>query len=103
MTGFDDPDELSYDLEDDGRLVRRQLDRRIWTTGGWATGIYRYQELDPTTGDWKPARAAVVRFKKLHGGWKRHAAINLSGAIAHELGPVLASWFGSPGPGDDDD
>ncbi len=102
MSGVDDPADLSYDLEDDGRLVRRQLDRRIWTGGGWATAIYRFEELDPATETWRPARAAIVRFRKLHGGWKRHAAINLSAAIAHELGPTLAAWF-AEADGDDRD
>lgn len=103
MTGLDDPDELTYDLEDDGRLVRRQLDRRLWTRGAWATGIYRFEELDPATGAWRPARAALVRFRKLHGGWKRHAAINLSAAVAGELGATLARWFAEGATDDADD
>jgi len=101
VTGFDDPADLSYDLEEDGQLVRRQLDAKIWTRGGWATAIYRFDELDGATGAWKPARAALVRFRKVHGGWKRHAAINLSGAVAHELGPTLVGWFGEDA-GDDE-
>jgi hypothetical protein len=92
VTGLDDPDELTYDLEEDGTLVRRQLDRRLWTRGAWATGVYRYQELD-RDGAWEPPRAALVRFQKVHGGWKRHAAINLSPDVAVELAATLAAWF----------
>lgn len=108
MIGFDDPHDLGYDLEDDGREVRRELDRRVWVRGGWATGIYHYEELDRATETWRP-RASVIRFRKVRGGWRIHATINLAPGIVHELGSALASWFppdapfGPDGPDEDDD
>lgn len=100
MTGFDDPHDLSYDLEDDGREVRRQLDARVWVRGGWATGLYQYEELDRKTETWGVTKASILRFRKVRGGWKLHATINLGPAIAHELGATLAAWFPPDAPAD---
>ncbi len=104
---IDDLDDLSYDVEQDGQLVRRQLDRRVVEHRGWATAIYLYQELDPRTETWRPARAAVVRFRRQHDRWRKHAAITIgSAAVAEALASALAGWFGEAGPAaltDDDD
>lgn len=102
MIGFDDPHDLSYDLEDDGREVRRQLDARVWVRGGWATGIYHFEELDRATDTWRAPRAAVIRFRKVRGGWRLHATINLAPAIVHALGATLAAWFPPDAPDDPD-
>lgn len=89
---MEDLSDLTYDLEDDGQEVRRELGRRVWEQGGWATALFHVEELDRKTGAWR-RRAALVRFRKQHGAWKRHAAINLSAAVAHALGEALAGWF----------
>lgn len=101
--GVDDPDEFRYDLEDDGRLVRRELDRRVWRRGGWATIAVRYVELDPATDGWRAPRAALVRLRKLHGRWRLHGTVALPAEVAHELGAALAAWFPTAPTVDDDD
>ncbi|MEZ4398552.1 MAG: hypothetical protein R3B06_00930 [Kofleriaceae bacterium] len=102
MNGLDDPADFTFELEADGRLVRRQLARRLWEHRGWATGLYHYQELDPATEAWRPARAALIRFRKVGGGWRKHAAINLPAAVAAAVGPTLTGWFPDADPADDD-
>ncbi|MBK9035590.1 MAG: hypothetical protein IPL61_30755 [Myxococcales bacterium] len=103
MERFDDPDDLAYDLEVDGAQVRRELERRLWVRGGWATGVYRYQELDPATGAWRAPRVAVVRLRKVAGAWRKHAAIALTSTVAAELGAVLSAWSGAGAELLDDD
>ncbi len=86
-------DDVTYDLEVDGELVRRTLQRRVWERRGWATVVLAYEERD-AAGAWKPAKLALIRLQRARGAWKKHAAITLAGAEAIALGEALASWRG---------
>jgi hypothetical protein len=89
-------DDIRWDWEEDGRQVRRELDRRTFARGGWATILFLFQELDVATDAWQPPKVAVVRFQKLRGLWKKHAAWNLAGADeALAVSQALAAWFSS--------
>jgi hypothetical protein len=86
-------DELTYDQEVDGVLVRRQLDRAVLARGAWATVMFLFEELDRTTGAYGAPRMAIMRFQKWKGGWRKHAAFNVANAAqADELAAVLARW-----------
>lgn len=39
-------DEVTYDLEVDGELVRRTVHRRVWERGAWATVAIAFEERD---------------------------------------------------------
>lgn len=86
-----DLDEVDYDLEVDGNQVRRQLARKIWERGGWATIVVHFQERTED-GEWKPAKVALLRFRKMHEAWKKQGALTLSLDEAHELAATMASW-----------
>jgi hypothetical protein len=87
-----DLDEVQYDLEADGVEVRKQLARKIWEKAGWATVAISFQERDKD-GDWKPAKLALLRFRKLDEVWKKQASLTMSGPEAAQLGTALAEWF----------
>lgn len=94
-------DDVTYDLEVDGEVVRRTLQRRVWQRGAWATVAIAYQERG-AGGDWKPARLALIRLQRVRDAWKKHAAITLAGGDALALGQTLDSWRDSlAGAGDD--
>lgn len=84
-------DEVQYDLEVDGNQVRRQLARKIWERGGWATVVIHFQERTADD-EWKPAKVALLRFRKMHDVWKKQALLTLAGGEAHDLATTLASW-----------
>jgi hypothetical protein len=82
-------DEVQYDLEVDGEQARRQLARKIWEARGWATVAVVYQERDKA-GDWKPAKLALLKFRRMHEAWKKESSITLDGGDATALGELLA-------------
>lgn len=84
-------DEVTYDLEVDGELVRRTRGRRVWERRGWATVALVFEERD-AGGAWKPAKLALIRLQRARGAWKKHAAITLAGAEALELADALGGW-----------
>ena len=84
-------DEVHYDLEVDGELVRRQIDRRILQARGWATVAVAFEER-ANDGAWKPRKVALLRFQRVRDAWKKHAAITLSARDAATLAASLAQW-----------
>lgn len=86
-----DLDDVTYDLEVDGEPVRRQLHRRVWEQGGWATVAIAYEER-ASDGTWKPGKLALIRLQKVRDAWKKHAAITLRGADALALAETLGQW-----------
>ena len=85
-------DDVQYDLEVDGALVREQLERRVWEQRGWATVAIKFRERDAEAGEWKPAKVALLRFRRMHEVWKKQAALTISVEEAGALADVLASW-----------
>jgi hypothetical protein len=95
-------DDLSYDQEDDGVLVREQLDRVVLARGPWATVMFLFRELDRETGAWRAPKMAIVRFQKWKGDYRKHSAFNVANAAqARELCDVFARW--TPRLSDDED
>jgi len=87
-------DDLTYDYEDEGVLVRKQLDRVILARGGWATVMFLYQELDRDTGSYRTPKMAIVRFKKWKGAYRKQSSFNISNeAQARQIAEVFEGWY----------
>ena len=89
-------DEIQYDQEQDGELVRRQLARKIWERRGWATVMVLFEE---KRGDAWVGKCAIYRMKKKGEGWARHAVVTVSGDVAQEMAALIAAQATA---GDDD-
>jgi hypothetical protein len=117
-------EDLTYDYEDEGVLVRKQIDRAILTKGGWATVMFLFQELDRATGKFRAPKMAIVRFKKSKGSYRKQSSFNISNEKqARQITEVFEGWYpkiseltgqltselaegaesGESGHGDDDD
>ena len=114
-------EELTYDYEDEGVLVRKQIDRAVLTKGSWATVMFLFQELDRTKGKFRPPKMAIVRFKKSKGSYRKQSSFNISNEKqARQIAAVFEQWYpkiaeaagksgadggddesGDDGPGDD--
>src|SRR3954453_14974614 len=87
-------DELTYDYEDEGVLVRKQLAQTVLTKGGWATVMFLFQELDRAKGKFRPPKMAIVRFKKSKGSYRKHSSFNISNEQqARQITTVLEGWY----------
>src|SRR5215467_10417623 len=102
-------EELTYDYEEDGTLVRREIDRVVLTKGGWATMMFLFQELDRSSGKFRAPKMAIVRFKKSKGVYRKQSSFNISSAKqARQIAEVFERWYpkiqaaNAPAAGDDD-
>ena len=64
-------EELTYDYEDEGVLVRKEIARVVLTKGSWATLMFLFQELDRAKGKFRAPKMAIVRFKKSKGSYRK--------------------------------
>src|SRR5215475_12092426 len=87
-------DELTYDYEDEGVLVRKEIDRAVLTKGSWATVMFLYQELDRAKGKFRPPKMAIVRFKKAKGAYRKQSSFNISNEKqARQITEVFERWY----------
>jgi len=86
-------EELTYDYEEDGTLVRKQIDRVVLAEGAWATLMFLFQELDRKSGRFRAPKMAIVRFKKSRGAYRKHSSFNISNEKqARQIAAVLEGW-----------
>jgi hypothetical protein len=91
-------DEITYDYEDEGVLVRKQLDKVVLTKGAWSTLMFLYQELDKATGGFRAPKIAIVRFKKFKGSYRKQSSFNVSSEKqARQITEVFEGWYAKMG------
>ncbi len=93
-------DEISYDWEDEGKLVRRELKKEVLTRGAWATVMFLYEELDRKTEKFGEPKIAIVRFKKSGGQYRRQSSFNISSRKqADQIIATMQKWYADVGGG----
>jgi hypothetical protein len=91
-------DELSYDYEEDGKLVRKELERHVLSKGSWATVMFLYQELDRKSESWRAAKVAIVRYKKWNGVYRKQSGFNISSEKqARQIVEAIEKWYSADG------
>src|SRR5215510_894989 len=87
-------EELTYNYEDEGVLVRKELDKVVLTRGSWATIMFLYQELDRASGQFRAPKIAIVRFKKWKGAYRKQSSFNVSSEKqARQITDVFDKWY----------
>ena len=87
-------DELTYNYEEEGTLVRKELDRVVLIKGGWATMMFLFQELDRKSGKFRAPKMAIVRFKKSKGSYRKQSSFNISSEKqARQIVAVFDDWY----------
>jgi hypothetical protein len=95
-------DDVSYNYEDEGKLVRRELKKEILTKGAWATVMFLFQELDRKTEKWGAPKVSIVRFKKSNGVYRKQSSFNISSEKqARQMVEVIEKWYAEVGPAPD--
>jgi hypothetical protein len=87
-------EELTYDYEDEGVLVRKEIARVVLTKGSWATLMFLFQELDRAKGKFRLPKMAIVRFKKTKGAYRKQSSFNISSEKqARQIAEVFEQWY----------
>ena len=88
-------DDLTVNYEDGGQLVSRELDKVILTRGAWSTIIFKYQDLNRTSGEWGPDKYSIRRYQKRNGQYQFKSKFNISSKDqAQKIIDALNGWMG---------
>ena len=85
--------DITISYEDEGEILVEELGKVILTRGAWTSILFRYRERDRQTGAMGPPKAALRRYQKHNGLFKKRDAINLSVESARTLISTLQQWL----------
>ena len=89
-----DISEITMDYEEDGVLVRKELEKKVLSKGAWTTIMFKYQEINRKTGEYKEPKASILRFRKMNGEYRKQSGFNISsGKQALMIAETLTDWF----------
>jgi hypothetical protein len=87
-------DDLTVNYEDDGVLVVKQTGKEILTKGAWATIMYRYNNLNKTSGEYSKDMYTIRRYQKRNGEYIAKSKFNISSSDqAKKIIAALESWI----------
>lgn len=89
----DSVDELSISYMDEGVETVKELDKRILSKGAWATVIFRYQDWQPSKGEYSPDKYSIRRYQKRNGDYQQKSKFNISSKDqALAIIDALSAW-----------
>lgn len=88
-----DYDELTIEYEEDGVVVVEELEKVILQKGTWCTVLYRFRQMDRKTEEYGPPKAALRRYQKTQGYYRKRDSINISEKSVKPLLAKLHEWF----------
>jgi len=87
-------DDLTLDYEEDGRVIRKTLDKAVLSKGAWSTVAFLFQEANRTSGELGAPKVSIRRYRKNGGVYREQSKFNISSAKqARALIAVLDGWF----------
>jgi hypothetical protein len=92
--------ELTIQYEEDGTIVIKELDKKILSSGAWATIIYKYRQWERTKESYGGERFTIRR--KVNDEYRQQAKFNISSIDqAKKIIDALQHWIDeSAGEGD---
>ena len=86
-------DEITISYEEDGVELVRQLDKVVLSKGAWTTILFRYQNLNRSTGEYGPDMYSIRRYQKRQGTYIPKSKFNISNAKqAEKIASSLQKW-----------
>ena len=87
-------DELTIHYEEDGQVLRKQLNKEVLTKGSWTTIMFLYQDLDRKSGDYGPHKVSIRRYQKREGTYLQRSKFEISSpAQARAVRQQIGDWF----------
>ena len=87
-------EDLSVEYEEDGVVVVKEIDKVILSKGAWATVLFRYQNLNKSTGEYGKDMYSIRRYQKRQGNYIPKSKFNISSPEqARKITDALQSWI----------
>jgi hypothetical protein len=90
--------ELTIQYEEDGVVVIKELDKKILSSGAWATIIYKYQQWERAKEAYGADRFTIRRYRKVNDEYRQQAKFNISSIDqGKKIISALQEWIDSAG------
>ncbi|MBW2683915.1 MAG: hypothetical protein JRC69_10225 [Deltaproteobacteria bacterium] len=87
-------DDLTVNYEDEGLLVVKQTGKEVLTKGAWATIMYRYNNLNKSSGEYGKDMYTIRRYQKRQGAYIPKSKFNISSTDqAKKIISALEGWI----------
>ena len=87
-------DDVTIEVEENGQILIKELDKAVLSRGAWATVLFRYQQWQPETDEYGPDKYIIQRYKKSGGEYRRQSKFNISSAEqARKIVEALSGWL----------
>lgn len=89
----DDVNDLTINYEENGTPIVKELGKEILSKGAWTTIMFRYQDLNRTSGEYGPVKYSIRRYQKQKGQYLPKSKFNISSnAQAEKIIETLSRW-----------
>jgi hypothetical protein len=79
-------EEVTFDYEKNGMLVRKQISKVVLSQSGtWAMIGAIHKDLSYKDNEYKDSKATIARFKKVNGAWKKQSGFNINNREQAEM------------------
>lgn len=86
-------DDITIHYEEDGKVLVKELDKKVLSKGAWTTIIFLYQQWDNKKGEYGPDRYTIRRYKKIGGEYSQQSKFNISSREqAQKIVAALNDW-----------
>ena len=87
-------DELTIHYEEDGKVLRKQLEKEVLTKGSWTTIMFLYQDLDRKTEEYGHQKVSIRRYQKREGTYLQRSKFEISSpSQARAIRDRIDGWF----------
>ncbi len=87
-------EDITLDYEEDGKVVRKTLDKHVLTKGAWSTVAFLFAEADKKTGELTEPKVSIRRYQKKNDQYREQSKFTISSANqARQVVEVLSRWF----------
>jgi hypothetical protein len=86
-------DDITIAYEEEGETLVEELDKVVLQRGVWAVVLFRYRERSKKNDGFDPPKAAIRRYQKYKGAYRKKDAVNLSYKSAGVLIGKLSEWI----------
>ena len=87
-------DELTIHYEEDGQVLRKELEKEVLSKGSWTTIMYLYQDLDRRKGEYGPHKVSIRRYQKRDGVYNQRSKFEISSpAQGRAVCAKLLDWY----------
>lgn len=87
-------DDLSVEYSEDGKLLVKQLDKKVLTKGAWSTIMYQYQDWNKAKEEYGPPKFSIRRYQKRNGEYFQKSKFNISSVDqAKKIIAALEEWI----------